>query len=143
MKRGYLKIILHAFLIAVVGVFVVDYFSHLFFSTPMESPAYFLAKFGWFLIFSILFLSLIKLKKKEFLKVLIGGIVVSTVWGGYYNVFPLIFNYSPYGFALAGLSFLGMGLIGTGIAFGIVHTTAFIAGYYLGRIILKKAPKVK
>ena len=137
MKRYYVKIIIHAVLIAVIGVFVIDYFSHLSFSTPMETLAYFIVKFIWFLIFSILFLSFIKLNKKEFIKVLIGGILVSSLWGAYYNVFPAIFNYSSYGIALTGLSFVGMGIIGTGVAFGIVHTIAFIAGYYLGKIILK------
>ena len=137
MKRGYVRTIIHVGLIAVIGVFVVDYLSHLFFSNPMETTKYFIAKFVWFLIFSVLFLLFIKLKKNEFLKVLIGGIVVASLWGMYYNVFPAIFHYYSYGIALAGLSFLGMGILGTGVAFGIVHITAFVGGYYLGKIILR------
>lgn len=142
MKRGYLTII-HAILIAIIGVFVIDYFSHLLFSSPMETHAYFLAKFTLFLIFSLLFLSFIKLEKKEFLKVLIGGIIVASIWGMYYNILPAIFHYYPYGIVLAGLSFFGRGIFGTGVAFGIVHTLAFIGGYYLGKIILKKKKNKK
>jgi hypothetical protein len=62
--------------------------------------------------------------------VLGAGVVVASLWGMYYNVLPALFDYYPYGISLRGLSFLGMGLVGTGIAFGVVHTAAFVAGYY-------------
>ena len=72
-KTPYLKIVLRALTIAVVGVFGIDYFSHLFFSNPMETTPYFLAKMFLFAVFAIVFLSFFKLRKDEFTKVLIGG----------------------------------------------------------------------
>lgn len=134
MKR-ILKIVLHAILISVIGVFGVDFFSHLFFSKPMETTAYFIAKTIWFFVFSSLALSIINFKKHELKKVIITGIIIATTWGAYYNVLPALFDYYPLGISLKGLTFLGMGLIGTGIAFGIVHSLAFIVGYYLGKLI--------
>lgn len=124
--------------IAIVGVFVIDYFSHLLFSSPMETFAYFLAKMTLYIIFSAIFLSVLDLNKNEFIKVVFGGVAVSSLWGMYYNVFPIVFDYYPFGIPLEGLNFLGMGLLGTGLAFGIVHTLAFIGGYYSSRVILKK-----
>lgn len=124
-------------LIAIVGVFVIDYISHLLFSSPMETFAYFAAKMTLYIIFSAAFLSVLDLKKNEFIKVAIGGVAVSSLWGMYYNVFPIVFDYYPFGIPLEGLKFLGMGLLGTGLAFGIVHTLAFIGGYYSSKIILK------
>jgi uncharacterized BrkB/YihY/UPF0761 family membrane protein len=135
MKKNYFHIFIGSLIIAIIGVFVVDYFSHKFFSNPMETIPYFFAKAAWYVIFSFLFLSFMNLKKKEFGKVLIGGIIVSALWGAYYNVFPVVFDYYPFGMSLYGLSFLGMGLLGTGIAFGTVHTLAFIVGYYASRRI--------
>lgn len=117
-------------LIAIVGVFVIDYFSHLLFSDPMETFSYFLAKMAFYIVFSFIFLSVLDLNKNEFIKVLIGGVVVSSLWGMYYNVLPIVFDYYPFGISLGGLSFLGMGILGTGIAFGTVHTLAFMGGYY-------------
>ncbi|MCX6779408.1 MAG: hypothetical protein NTU97_04230, partial [Candidatus Magasanikbacteria bacterium] len=122
MKKNYLKIVASSILISAIGVFVVDYLFHLFFSNPMETIPYFLAKMTLYFIFSILFLSVINLQKKEFTKVLIGGIVVSLIWGTYYNILPEIFDFYPFGIPLRGLTFLGMGLWGTGLAFGTVHT---------------------
>lgn len=130
-----MKIIIKALLLSVVGVFVIDYFSHLFFSNPMETMPYFLAKLALYFVFSIVFLSFLNLQKKEFTKVLIGGIVVSLLWGMYYNVLPLVFDYYPFGIALEGLTFLDMGLLGTGLAFGIVHTATFVGGYYFSRLL--------
>lgn len=137
MKKNYIKIAIKSLLISVIGVLVIDYFSHLFFSNPMETPPYFMAKTTLYFIFSILFLSIINLKEKEFIKVLAGGIAVASIWGLYYNVFPLIFDYYPFGIPLAGLTFLGMGIFVTGVAFGTVHTLAFIGGYYSAKRILK------
>ena len=132
------KVIINALLISLIGVFVIDFFSHLFFSDPMETLPYFLAKATLYLLFSILFLSVMNLKKNEAFKVIIAGIIVASLWGIYYNVLPAIFDYYPFGIPIAGLSFWGMGLFGTGIAFGIVHTLAFIGGYYASRLVLHK-----
>ena len=138
MAKNYLKILINSILISAIGVFVIDYFSHKFFSSPMETIPYFFAKGAAYLVFSFLFLSFINLKKKEFVKVLVGGIIVAALWGAYYNILPALFDFYPFGLALAGLSFLGMGVLGTGIAFGTVHTLAFIGGYYASKAILKK-----
>ncbi len=73
------------------------------------------------------------LKKHEFLKVLVGGIVISSLWGTYYNILPAIFDFYPFGISLRDLTFLGMGLFGTGLAFGTVHTIAFLGGYYVSK----------
>lgn len=126
-----MKIVLRALLITIVGVFVIDYFSHLLFSAPMETLSYFLGKATLYFVFSILFLSVMHLNRHEFWKVVIGGIVVASMWGIYYNILPAIFvDFYPFGIPLSGLTFLGMGLLGTGAAFGVVHTLAFIGGYY-------------
>ena len=138
MKENYLKITLNSLLIAGIGVFVIDYFSHLFFSDPMETLPYFLAKMALYVIFSFLFLLIFRLTKKELLKVIVSGIVVSLIWGTYYNILPTLFDFYPFGIPLRGLTFLGMGLLGTGLAFGTVHTLAFIGGYYASKFILKK-----
>jgi len=133
----YLKIIGKSIIITVVGVLVIDYFSHLFFSNPMETPPYFMAKSFLYFVFSLVFLSAVNLEKREFLKVAVAGIVVASLWGIYYNILPVIFHYYPFGIPLAGLSFLGMGIVGTGVAFGTVHTLAFIGGYYSAKEITK------
>lgn len=137
MKNIYLRIVGTALLIAVVGVFGIDYFSHLLFSDPMETLGYFLAKWAVFFMFSCAFLYFMERQNNELLKVIGAGIVVSLLWGSYYNVLPLLLGYYPFGIPLAGLTFLGMGLLGTGIAFGIVHTLAFVGGYYASRWIFK------
>lgn len=136
MKKNYVKIVVESLLISIVGVFVVDYFSHLLFSSPMEPLPYFFAKAILYIVFSIVFLSFIDVGKKEFVKVAVAGIVVSSVFGMYYNIFPLIFDYYPVGVPLGGLTFWGMGLFGTGLAFGIVHTLAFVVGYYSSKFAL-------
>ena len=136
MKIKYFKILISSLIISIIGVFVIDYFSHLLFSNPMETTTYFLGKMTLYFIFSILFLSIFNLQKNEFRKVLIAGITVALIWGAYYNILPAIFDYYPFGIALKGLSFLGMGLLGTGLAFGIVHTLAFVGGYYINRSIM-------
>jgi len=138
MENNYFKIVLGAVIISLVAVYGVDYFSHLLFSSPMETIPYFIAKFVLYLVFSMLFLYFIDVSKKEFGKVIIGGIIVASIFGIYYNIFPLIFDFYPAGIALSGLTFLGMGLLGTGLAFGIVHTLSFMGGYYLNKVILKK-----
>jgi hypothetical protein len=142
MKKNYLKVVIQSVLISLIGVYVIDYFSHLLFSSPMETPPYFMAKTALYFVFSIIFLSFFEIGKKEFIKVVIAGIIVSSLWGFYYNILPYIMdtffkiNFYPYGVALKGLTFLGMGLFGTGLAFGIVHTLAFIGGYYSSNLIL-------
>ena len=128
---------MQSFLISAIGVFAVDYFSHLLFSNPMETMPYFLAKMALYFIFSIIFLLTLNLNKNEFIKVSVGGISVSLLWGMYYNILPAIFDYYPFGISLRGLTFLGMGLFGTGLAFGTVHTLAFIGGYYSSKFALK------
>lgn len=147
MKKNYLKIFINSLVITGVGVFVIDYFSHLVFSDPMETVPYFLTKAALYFVFSILFLSFVHLEHKRFLKVFIAGIVVSLMWGFYYNILPAVmdsvFNidFYPFGIVLSGLTFLGMGLWGTGFAFGVVHTAAFVGGYYttvLGERIMKR-----
>jgi len=130
-----MKIIIKSLLISVVGVLVLDYFSHLLFSNPMEPLPYFMAKMTLYFVFSAIFLFVINLMEKEFVKVLVGGIVVASLWGVYYNILPVIFHFSPFGIPVNGLTFLGMGLLGTGLAFGIVHTLAFIGGYYSAKFI--------
>lgn len=104
----------------------------------METVPYFMAKSAIYFVFSIIFLSIFNLEKREFLKVLIAGIAVSLLWGMYYNILPAIFDYYPFGISLRGLTFLGMGLFGTGLSFGTVHTLAFMGGYYSAKIALKK-----
>lgn len=136
MKKNYLKIVLNAIIISVLGVYVIDYFSHLLFSTPMETLPYFIAKFTLYFVFSILFLLFVDVSKKEFTKVTVAGILVASTWGFYYNILPIIMDkvfgiyFYPFGIALSGISFLGTGLFVTGVAFGITHILAFIGGYY-------------
>jgi len=132
-----MKILIQSFLISFIGVFVIDYFSHLSFSVPMETIPYFIAKSVLYFIFSIAFLSYTDLTKKEFTKVLIGGVAVSLIFGTYYNILPAIFDFYPVGIPLHGLTFLGMGLFETGFAFGTVHTLAFIGGYYSSKFLIK------
>jgi hypothetical protein len=135
-NRNMKKIFISSLLISIIGVFVIDYLSHLLFSNPMETIPYFLGKMTLYFVFSIIFLSIFNLQKNEFRKVLVAGIIVASIWGMYYNVFPVLFDFYPYGIALNGLTFLGMGLLGTGIAFGIVHVVAFVGGYYINRSIM-------
>lgn len=137
MLNNYLKIIAKALLLSLSGVFVIDYFSHLLFSSPMETVPYFLAKATLYFVFSIIFLAVLKLENNEFIKVAFGGVVVAALWGAYYNVLPNIYGYYPFGIPLAGLTFLGWGLFGTGLAFGVIHTLAFVGGYYFVKFIFK------
>lgn len=130
-----MKTVARSLLIAIVGVFGIDYFSHLLFSNPMETLPYFLAKMALYFVFSLIFLSLFNLAEKEFMKVTFAGVTVALLWGAYYNILPTIFDYYPFGISLRGLTFLGMGLFGTGLAFGIVHTLAFIGGYYASKAV--------
>lgn len=143
MEKNYIKIAISSLIISVVGVFVIDYFSHLLFSNPMETVPYFIAKAIIYFIFSIVFLSVMNLEKNEFIKVIIGGIVVASIFGIYYNILPLIFDFYPSGISLSGLTFLGMGLFGTGFAFGTVHTLAFVGGYYFSKFIFYFAKSSK
>ena len=138
MKKNYGTIIVTALLISIIGVFVIDYFSHLLFSNPMETIPYFLAKMTVYFVFSCIFLSVMRLDRHEFIKVIIAGVIVASLWGIYYNILPVLFDFYPFGIPLEGLTFLGMGLVGTGLAFGIVHTLAFIGGYYASTYIVKK-----
>lgn len=126
---------LRALLIAVLGVGVIDYFSHLLFSSPMETTSYFLAKMALYFIFSLVVLSYFKFQGHEFWKVTLAGVIVALLWGSYYNVLPEVFHYYPFGISLKYLSFWGMGLLGTGLAFGVVHTLAFVGGYYATKMI--------
>ncbi len=136
-----MKIVIKSLLISGIGVFVIDYFSHLLFSNPMETIPYFMAKLALYFVFSILFLLFIDVSKKEFIKVLVAGVIVSLLFGFYYNIIPIIMDkffsidFYPFGIALKGLTFLGMGLLGTGVAFGTVHTLAFVGGYYSTKVI--------
>jgi len=137
MKRG-LKLIINSLLIAAIGVFVIDYFSHLFFSTPMETRGYFFVKAAFFFIFSLFFLRkefVFKRFNTRFKNALFGGFVLASLFGIYYNIFPY-FGFKTYGISLYGLSFLNMGLFGTGLAFGIVHTLGFVVGYYISKLVL-------
>lgn len=139
-----MKILIKSILLSAIGVFVIDYFSHLLFSNPMETVPYFLAKLTLYILFSILFFSFIDTHTKEFIKVAFAGIAVSLLWGFYYNILPIIMekfftiDFYPFGIPLQGLTFLGMGLFATGLAFGIVHTFAFIGGYYSSKFLMKK-----
>ena len=113
MKKNYRKIIIRAILLSVIGVFVIDFFSHLLFSDPMETTAYFLAKLALYIVFSVIFLSTMNLSKKELLKVVVAGVIVASIRGTYYNILPAVFDFYPFGIPLEGLTFLGMGLVGT------------------------------
>jgi hypothetical protein len=137
MYTNKLILIIHAALISFLGVFVIDYFSHLLFSNPMETIGYFWVKCFFYFIFSTIFLLVFDLQIRETTKVVVAGFTIALLWGGYYNVFPLIFDYYPYGIALNGLTFMGMGIFGTGLAFGAVHAVAFVGGYYFGKLILE------
>ncbi len=132
-----MKIAINSLLISIISVFVIDYFSHLLFSNPMETVPYFIAKATVYFIFSIVFLSVLNLEKSEFIKVAVGGIIVASLWGMYYNVFPSLLNYYPFGIPLRGLTFLGMGLFGTGLSFGTIHALAFAGGYYFSKLIFR------
>ncbi len=142
MQKNYFKIVLNSIMIATIGVMGVDYASHLLFSNPMETLEYFLAKMVLYFIFSFIFLCFFDLDNKRLFRVVVAGILVSFTWGFYYNILPVImykfFNiyFYPFGIALIGLTFLGMGIFGTGLAFGIVHTIAFVVGYYISRFVL-------
>jgi hypothetical protein len=137
MPKNYLKIIVNAILLAIIGVWGVDYIFHLFFSSPMETPAYFMAKMTLYLVGAVIFLSFFNLSKHQFFKVLTAGFIIASLWGTYYNVLPVLFDFYPFGIPLNGLSFLGMGILGTGLAFGLVHIAAFVVGYYLSQLIWK------
>lgn len=137
MHKNYIQIVIKSLLISVIGVFVIDYFSHLLFSNPMETLSYFFAKITLYFVYSIIFLSVSNLEKSEFGKVAVGGVVVSLLWGTYYNILPSVFDYYPFGIPLVGLTFLKMGFLGTGLAFGAVHTFAFIGGYYSAKRIVR------
>ncbi len=132
-----MKTFLRAAVIAVVGVWVIDYISHLIFSSPMETTSYFLGKMTLYFLYSIVVLSVFSFRGRKFWKVTVAGIVVALLWGAYYNVLPLVFHYYPFGIPLAYLSFLGMGLFGTGLAFGVVHTLAFVGGYYTAERVIR------
>ena len=134
MNKNLIKIVLRAIIISLIGVLFIDYFSHLLFSNPMETGPYFMAKMFLYFLFSIIFLSSVQLERNEFRKVLIAGITVSLIWGTYYNILPILFDFYPFGIPLNGLKFLGMGIFGTGLAFGIVHTIAFVGGYYSSKL---------
>lgn len=138
MKKDYLKISISSIIISLIGVWIIDYFSHLFFSNPMETTPYFLAKMTLYFVFSIIFLTFFNFDKNEFRKVLVAGVIVALIWGTYYNILPALFDFYPFGIPLNGITFLGMGLLGTGIAFGTVHTIAFVGGYYGSKFVLKK-----
>jgi hypothetical protein len=137
MPKNYLKIIVNAILLAIIGVWGVDYIFHLFFSSPMETQAYFMAKMTLYLVGAVIFLSFFNLNKHQSFKVLTAGFIIASLWGIYYNVLPVLFDFYPFGIPLNGLSFLGMGILGTGLAFGLVHIAAFVVGYYLSQLIWK------
>ncbi len=107
----------------------------------METIPYFLAKLTLYFIFSIIFLLVADLNKNESTKVIISGIIVASIWGTYYNILPALFDFYPFGIPLNGLTFLGMGLMGTGIAFGVVHIIAFTGGYYTSKFFSKALNK--
>ncbi len=133
-KKRVKNLFFQALILSIVAVFAVDFLFHYFFSSPMETTYYFLAKFALFFAYSFLFLKYYKMNKKwEFYMVVLAGAIVSLIFGAYYNIFPAIFHYSPFGISLAGLTFLRMGEFGTGLAFGIVHTSAFVVGYYVNK----------
>lgn len=74
MNKSYIKIAFGSILISIIGVFIIDYFSHLLLSSPMETLSYFMAKSTLYFIFSIIFLSIFNLKEKEFIKVSAVGV---------------------------------------------------------------------
>ena len=137
--NNYLKAFLKSIIISMVGVLGIDLLTHTFLSTPNETFGYFAIKFILFLVFSFIFLLIFK--KPSFYKVAIGGIIVSLIFGFYYNILPLLTGYSTYGISLRDISFLGAGIFLTGLAFGIVHTLAFVVGFYSSKIIDLFPPK--
>jgi len=48
-------------------------------------------------------------------KVVVGGVVVSSLWGMYYNVLPVVFDYYPFGISLEGLTFFRYGSFRNGL----------------------------
>jgi hypothetical protein len=130
-----MRTVLRALVIAAVGVCGIDYFSHLLFSSPMETAPYFWSKATLYFAFSLVFLASTRRDTHEFRTVLLAGIAVALMWGTYYNILPEFFHYYPFGIALYGLTFLGLGLFGTGLAFGTVHALAFVGGYYASKLI--------
>lgn len=109
-----------------IAVFIIDLIGHFLLSTPAETYSYFLAKFIFYFIFTLIFLA--KIDKIRIKNSIIGGLIIASIWGIYYNVLPVIFNYIPLGIPLSEISFLGMGILGSGIAFGLLHIIGFVGG---------------
>ena len=65
MKTQIVTSLLRSLIIAIIGVFVIDYFSHLLFSSPMETIDYFLAKTVLYFIFSFVAFLVFSFQKKE------------------------------------------------------------------------------
>lgn len=128
MVNKLVKILIKALILAAIAVFLVDLLGHIFFVDKLETADYFLAKFSLYFIFSIIFLAFFKLR---FLTIAIGGVIVASLFGIYYNVLPPILNYVPFGIPLDELSFLGFdSLFINGILFGTLHVLAFITGAF-------------
>lgn len=129
------EIFLYPLIVAGVAVLIIDLPTHFFLTSPNETFSYFFTKFIVYYIYSSVFLNFFKLK---FLNIAIGGAIIATLWGIYYNILPLLFDYTPYGIALNGIAFLGItNYLITGLLFGLTHTIGFIAGVYGVKLIEK------
>ena len=124
--------LLLASLLATFIAILFDFIIHYTLSSPMETFGYFFIKFTIYYIFATIFLILLK---QTFLKIVIAGIVISSLFGIYYNLLPAI-GYTPFGISLKGLSVLGISsYLFVGLFFGIVHTLGFMLGIYSTKLI--------
>lgn len=126
MAKKIKKVFWGALIISIIGI-VIDIIVHTFLTTPNETTAYFITKFVFFFIASLIFLSVYS--KQSYIQIIITGILVSALWGAYYNVFPSILGYVPYGIALSGVKFnFTDNNFLSGLLFGITHAGGFIIG---------------
>lgn len=122
-----------ALIIASIAVFIIDLPVHYFLSSPMETTSYFIAKFIFYSIFSLIFLNYYDIEDTKI--VIIAGTIVASLWGIYYNILPSYLGYVPYGLALKDVTFLNFGYLGSALGFGITHTLGFVLGARLvGRL---------
>lgn len=119
------NIILASLVTALIAVFLIDFPFHYLISSPQEEISYYLMKFAVYFLYSVIFFKFYKITKRS---LIIASLIVSLVWGAYYNVLPSILGYSPYGIALTGISVLGRGVFVSGLLFGLIHMLAYYVG---------------
>ncbi len=117
-------------LIAAAFVFL-DYVFHLFLTTPMEVPEYFVAKF---IIASLSAYILVKyLKKFTYINIAIASAIHSTIASGYYYFLTI------YGYKTIFPEIIGVELYVNDIAGWVVHLVLFFAAV----IIVLRYLKIK